>query len=290
MAERQNPQRSDATGPGTQSRRRSGEHPIIRAAFTNVVRNVAALSASEIVQLVLWPDNLAAWSRTVGEDDSQLSNMFRRHRAYTRLRRRLAERLDVPVSVLDHLIEATPALPMSRRAPAQDEVLADAGVAPFIPRPPIDWSAPPYPRYREGTNPLERLALRRLSLEILAMPTSRIVGYALWPDSLAAWADRSKRFSLSQVLTSLSGARRYPYVDAALARRLGVRVVTLDEFIRSTKPEPAATQPAPHEGVADALWDKALDRPPGDRRPRSGHASPPAPEPTTEGPQQELEL
>lgn len=207
-------------------------------AVENIHRHIAALSGSEVVQLVLFPESMAAWSAGAGVDESQVANLFRRHRTYVRLRRLLAERLGVPVMVLAHLIDADPAVPPSRRPAALAEILAQAGIPEGDPRPPIDWRAPPYPSYREGTNPLERLALANLAVVVPGMPASRIVGYAIWPESLAGFAARSKRFSLGALLTTLSGMRRSDAIESALARRLGVRQVELDAFIGSTKRYP----------------------------------------------------
>src|SRR5579883_3206139 len=83
---------------------RGPDDPIVRQAVENVGRNIASLTASEVVQLVLYPESLAAWAAGAGVDDSQVVNLFRRHRRYTRLRGLLAARLGVPIAVLDHLM------------------------------------------------------------------------------------------------------------------------------------------------------------------------------------------
>lgn len=226
-------------------RERIAADPIVRTAVENIHRHIAALSASEVVQLVLFPESIAAWSAGAGVDESQVANLFRRHRTYVRLRSLLAERLGVPVMLLAHLIDADPAVPPSRRPAALAEILAQAGIPSGDPRPPIDWRSPPYPSYREGTNPLERLALANLTVVVPAMPASRIVGFALWPESLAGFAARSKRFSLGALLTTLSGMRRSDTIEAALARRLGVRQAELDTFIGSTKRDALAAAEPP---------------------------------------------
>lgn len=218
-------------------RERGDADPVLRAAVDNVTRNVGALSASEIVQLVLYPQPLAAWAEGAGVDESQVANLFRRHRRYARVRQLLTERLGMPLLVLAHLIDAAPAAPTTHRSPAHMEVLRAAGLATPDERPPIDWRAPPYPPYREGTNPLERLALANLAGGVASMPTSRIVGYALWPESLAGFAARSGRFTLGQLLTTLSGLRRADAIETALARRLNVSRGVLDRFIASAKRE-----------------------------------------------------
>jgi hypothetical protein len=218
-------------------RERGDADPVLRAAVDNVTRNVAALSASEIVQLVLYPQPLAGWAEGAGVDESQVANLFRRHRRYARVRQLLAERLGVPLLVLGHLIDAAPAPPSTHRSAAHAEVLRAAGLSVPDERPPIDWREPPYPTYREGTNPLERLALASLAAGVASMPSSRIVGYALWPESLAGFAARSGRFTLGQLLTALSGLRRSDSIETALARRLNVSRGVLDRFIASAKRE-----------------------------------------------------
>jgi hypothetical protein len=219
---------------------RTADDPIVRAAVENVRRHVAALTASEVVQLVLYPESLAAWATGAGVDESQVANLFRRHRTYVRLRQLLADRLGVPIAILAHLIDAAPAVPPSKRPVAQAAVLRAAGLGEWYERPPIDWRTPPYPAYREGTNPLEQLALANLALTAAAMPSSRIVGLALWPESLAGFAARSGRFTLGSLLTTLSGLRRSDSIESALARRLGTTRVELDRFIGATKGDPFA--------------------------------------------------
>jgi hypothetical protein len=219
-------------------RERGDADPVVRTAVDNITRNVAALSGSEIVQLVLYPEPLAAWAEGAGVDESQVANLFRRHRIYARVRQLLTDRLGVPLAVLAHLIDAAAASPTIHRSAAHAEVLRAAGLAVGDERAPIDWRSPPYPRYREGTNPLERLALAGLAAGAASMPSSRVVGYALWPESLAGFAARSGRFTLGQVLTALSGLRRADYIETALARRLNLSRGALERFIASSKRDP----------------------------------------------------
>ncbi len=223
------------------STHRTLDDPIVKAAVENVRRHVASLSASEIVQLVLYPESLAAWSARARVDESQVANLFRRHRTYTRLRQLLAERLGVPFLVLAHLIDAAPTVPAARRPAAHAAILAAAGLPSIEDRPPIDWRTPPYPSYREGHNPLELLAAAHFAVTAPTMPASRIVGLALWPESLAGFATRSRRFSLGALLTALSGLRGSDVIEAALAQRLGVRRSALDQFIGAEKAPNAAT-------------------------------------------------
>jgi hypothetical protein len=221
---------------------RSATDPIVAAAVDNVRRQVASLSASEVVQLVLYPEPTAGWAQGVGVDESQVANLFRRHRTYARVRLMLAERLGVPLAVLGHLVDGAPAVSAARRPAAHAEILRAAGFDPEAPRPPIDWAKPPYPSYRDGTNPLERLAVANLAATAPSMPGSRLVGLAIWPESLAGFAARSGRFTLGQLLTVLSGLRRADYIETALARRLHVSRGSLDRFIGSSKTDPYARQ------------------------------------------------
>lgn len=226
-------------GPRSRDERRTDD-PIVAAAIANVRRNIAALSASEIVQLVLYPDPLVAWATGAGVDDSQVANLFRRHRRYNRLRALLAGRLGVPIAILDHLIDAPAAVPAVKRPAAYAAILDQAGLGAWTRPQPIDWAAPPYPLYRDSTNPLERLAVAVVAAAAPSMPASRIVGYAMWPETLAAFAERAQRFTLDQLLTTLSGLRRADAIEVALARRLRVPHRTLDAFIRATKRDPFA--------------------------------------------------
>jgi len=235
--------------PG-RARERGSADPLVRAAVDNVTRHIAALSASEVVQLVLYPEPMAAWAATARIDESQVANLFRRHRRYVRVRQLLADRLGVPVSILAHLIDAAPAVPEAKRPTGHADVLRAAGLDPDARRPPIDWRTPPYPAYRDGTNPLERLALRSLAAGIASMPASRVIGYALWPESLSGFATRSQRFTLGQLLTTLSGLRRSDPIEVALARRLGVSHATLDAFILATRRDPYAPPPELREPAA----------------------------------------
>ncbi len=237
--------RAEAAGPGERQR----SDPIVALAVDNVRRNLAALSGSEIVQLVLFPEPLAGWAHAAGVDESQVANLFRKHRRYQRLRELLASRLGVPLGVLNHLVDGHPAVALAKRPAGYDAILAESGLAGWASRGPIDWSTPPYPPYRDGTNPLERLALANLAASATAMPASRIVGYAIWPETLAAFAARSGRFTLDQLLTALSGLRRSDPIETALARRLRVTHRTLDAFIRSTKRDPYADAESGSEPV-----------------------------------------
>jgi hypothetical protein len=244
----QAPHRSAPQGPGesptgVERVERRHSDPVVRAAIANVAVNLAALSASQVLQLALFPDTLTAWAARCGRTAGQVFNMLRRARPYAQLRSALADRLQVPPAVLDHLIDAELAPPLAHRLAGREQILADAGIpASRHERPSIAWDRPPYPPHRDGTNPLERMALERLRSEAPAMPGTALVSLALFPDHIASWA-RSQGYHLNRVLSSLSGTRRFAYLDGALARRLGVSAEVLDRFIRAARREPTAILP-----------------------------------------------
>src|SRR5215218_4339955 len=84
-------------------RERSGRNAIERKAVFRVQTDVASMPASLVVQLALWPDDVAHWSRASGEDESLVYNMLARRKPYWRAREALARRLQVSVAVLSHL-------------------------------------------------------------------------------------------------------------------------------------------------------------------------------------------
>jgi hypothetical protein len=236
---------TDVREPPLRSTRseRHARDPVVRAAIANVAANLQALSPSELLQLVLFPDTLTEWSSRAGRTPAQVFNMQRRTRPYAQLRIALADRLQVPLAILSHLIDADPGPPAAHELPERVRILADAGLSlARDAQAPIAWDRPPYPPYRDGSNPLERLALARLEAEAPAMPGTSLVSLALFPDRIATWA-RAHGYHFNRVLSSLSGTRRFAYLDTALARRLGVTVDALDDFIRARKREPLATQP-----------------------------------------------
>lgn len=222
---------------------RDTSDPIVRAAIENVRVNLAALPASEIIQLVLFPDTITSVTDRVGERNCMVSNLFRGHRRYNRLRQVLAEYLQVPLPILSHLIDATPSRPVAQQLPDQADVLEVAGLAPELQRPPIDFRDPPYPLYRDGTNPLEVIALRRIEREAPAMPGTRIISYALFPEGLWHWAKR-EQWNADGVLSALSNNVRNSKIERAVARRLGTDMKVLDRFIQSERKEPVVTLPA----------------------------------------------
>lgn len=249
----------DASAPvGRARRERTGRNAVERKAVFRVQTDVASMPASLVVQLAVWPDDIARWARTAGEDESLVYNMLARRKPYFRARETLARRLQVNVAVLSHLIEADRPLPTAQRPPGPD---GSPSLGPFADLAPIDWNAPPFPAYREGTNPLERQAVKRVELEIASMPASMVVGLALWPSTLASWA-REQRVSQSVLTGTLAGSPSDP-VRSALARRLGVGRDDLEELIAGIRRQPSAivppAPPSPPPAVSDAPSDRPSD-------------------------------
>ncbi len=208
---------------------RTGDTRVERLAVRTVAREVAAMPASLVVQLALWPDELARWARAARTDSSVVYNTLAARKPYRAVRERLAARLDVSVGVLGQLIDAARPLPTAQRDPgARTTASADE---------PIAWSEPPYPAHRTGTNPIERRAAATVAREIAAFPASTVVGLALWPETLAAWS-RDRKLAASVIWAVLAGAPSAPVRDM-LARRLGVTVRDLGTLIDARRQEPA---------------------------------------------------
>jgi len=238
--------------PTATRRERTGQNAVERLAIAVVRREIAAMPASLVVQLALWPDEVAAWAREIHASESLVYNMLAARKPYARTRLQLAHRLDVGLAVLDHLIEARRATPTSRRGP--DATAADA------PSAPIDWTRPPYERRRDGTNPVEQRAVRVMELDVASMPAATVVGLALWPESLSEWS-RAERLKSSVVWATLAGSPSVPVRDA-LARRLGVSLRTLDDLVTDARAVSVARRPpaAPAE-VAPPKRERAAPPP-----------------------------
>lgn len=219
---------------GVAGRERDGRNVVERKAVFRVRREVAAMPASLVVQLALWPDEIAAWARGEGTHESLVYNMLARRKPYQRVRERLAQRLEVPTAVLSHLVDARRPLPHAKREVARADGLPDAGSG----EPPIDWVVPPYPLYRDGSNPIERRALRLVERDVASMPASAVVGLALWPETLADWS-REQRLKASVVWATLAGSPS-ERIRGELARRLDVTRRDLDELVGAARAVPFA--------------------------------------------------
>jgi hypothetical protein len=233
---------------------RTGDNPVERLAVAIVRREIAAMPASLVVQLALWPDDIAHWARDERLSESLVYNMLAARKPYSKTRARLADRLAVPTATLDHLVEARRPQPSSRLGPdaVGSDDTRDSEEVPFGPPaewPPIDWRTPPWPRYREGTNPIERRAVRCVEVDLASMPAATVVGLAIWPETLAEWS-RRERLKSSVVWATLSGSPSAPVRDA-LARRLGVTLRDLDSLVSLARRVPIARRPSAVDRRAD---------------------------------------
>lgn len=219
---------------------RTGATRVEQLAVRTVAREIAAMPASLVVQLALWPDELARWARNTRVDTSVVYNALAGRKPYRAVRERLAARLDVSPGVLGHLIDAARPLPTAQRDP---DVPPSAD-------PVVDWSEPPYPAHRTGTNPIERRAAATVAREIAALAASTVVGLALWPETLAGWS-RERKLAASVVWAVLAGAPSAPVRDM-LARRLGVSIRELGALIDARRQEPALRRGADARGGANA--------------------------------------
>ena len=96
----------------------------------------------------------------------------------------------------------------------------------------------PLPRQRDGSTALERLAVARLRVDVASMPASDVVQYALWPDTLAAWA-RDAAVAPAVAYNMLSRFKPYRRVRELLALRLDVPTFVVDHLIDAPRPLPA---------------------------------------------------
>ena len=108
---------------------RDGTSTLERKALYRVQLEIAAMPASLVVQILLWPEKMTDWAREENVTPALVYNMLGGFKPYHDLRHRLAQRLGVPKSALDHLIDGRRPQPTSRR----------------IPDPPADSAPPPAP-------------------------------------------------------------------------------------------------------------------------------------------------
>jgi len=215
---------------------RSGNSPIEQRALARLLADAPAMPASDIVQMLLWPQTLADWARANGIASAVAYNMLARFKPYRRVRELLAARLEVPAWVLDHLVDAGRPLPAARSTTPRSLTLPDAA-------PPRDVSPTErLPAVRDGSNPLEQRALWRVRNEIAALPASLVVQLAIFPETLAEWA-RRKSVPAAMVYTTLAGSQRNPRIRDQLARRLDVGSRDVDQLIDSVRPEATSLAP-----------------------------------------------
>jgi hypothetical protein len=259
------PSETDRPEPSALPRERDGASLLERFALARLRQDAAALPASEIVQLVLWPASVADWARDAGVSTAVAYNMLSRFKPYRRVRELLALRLDVPTFVLDHLIDAARPLPAALRALPDDPAAGQTA-----PPPPPEPVSPTQrlPAVRDGSNPLERRAVWHVWRQIAALPASLVVQLILFPETLAEWA-RRRQVPASMLYAMLAGTQAHPGLREPLARRLGVPGRALDVLLDAQRREPVLAQPA------------LADRPPDEPTVAASAPSPaePAPEP-----------
>ena len=260
---------TDPLQPTPLPRERDGSSPLERLALARVRQDVGALPASEVVQLVLWPDSLAHWARDAGVSTAVAYNMLARFKPYRRVRELLAHRLDVPTFALDHLIDAPRPLPAALGA--HPDALRD------LAEPPAPEPVSPTARLasvRDGSNPLEQRAVWQLWRQIAAVPASLVVQLILFPETLAEWA-RKRGTPASMLYAMLAGSQPHPGLRDALARRLGVAGHVLDALLDATRREPATARPPLADRIPDppAAHDEPADDTPARDR---GDDEPPA--------------
>lgn len=242
--------------PASRQAVHDGRSPLERYAIARLRADVAAMPASEIVQLILWPQTVADWARDAQVAPAVVYNLLSRFKPYRRVRDLLALRLEMPVAVLDHLVDAPRPLPSSLRAPtsaAADGGPLDGGPLNAEPAPPPtadEWrrAGSPLPTVRDGGNPLELRAVYRVWHDAAALHASLLVQLSLFPETLALWA-RRRRIPPSLLYGVLAGTQRHSGIREALARQLGLSIAAIDHAIDAPRREPARPAAIP---LADA--------------------------------------
>jgi hypothetical protein len=202
------------------------------------------MPASEVVQLVLWPQTVAEWARDSHVAPAVAYNMLSRFKPYRRVRELLARRLEVPTFVVDHLVDAPRPLPRALAVPKGDDGTPDP---PPVPHHPVSPSLQ-LPAVRDGSNPVEQRAVWHVWTELAALPASILVQIALFPETLADWARRAG-VPPSMLYGMLAGTQSHPGLREALARRLDVARHALDRLVDGTRREVSVPHPVP---LADA--------------------------------------
>ena len=103
--------------PPPPSRDRDGLSALERKALYRVHTELPAMPASLVVQILLWPEKITDWARDESVTPALVYNMLGGFKPYHGLRERLAQRLGVTKSAVDHLIDARRQQPSTRRIP-----------------------------------------------------------------------------------------------------------------------------------------------------------------------------
>jgi hypothetical protein len=118
--------------PPPPSRDRDGLSALERKALYRVHTELPAMPASLVVQILLWPEKITDWARDENVTPALVYNMLGGFKPYHGLRERLAHRLGVTKSAVDHLIDARRQQPTARRIPEPppEFVADDVSLAP----------------------------------------------------------------------------------------------------------------------------------------------------------------
>ena len=140
--------------PPPSLRDRDGLSALERKALFRVHTELPAMPASLVVQILLWPEKITDWARDESVTPALVYNMLGGFKPYHGLRERLAHRLGVTKSAVDHLIDARRQQPSTRRIPEPpaDFVTDDVSLAPSLPPKPLSGLTDPLPTVREPDN------------------------------------------------------------------------------------------------------------------------------------------
>ena len=149
------------TIPPPASRDRDGLSALERKALYRVHTELPAMPASLVVQILLWPEKMTDWARDESVTPALVYNMLGGFKPYHGLRERLAQRLGVTKSAVDHLIDARRQQPSTRRIPepppdfVPDDVSFGTGRAPTAGEAPTSESPDEEPSPHEEPSPGE---------------------------------------------------------------------------------------------------------------------------------------
>jgi hypothetical protein len=246
---------------------RDGSNPLERMALYRAGLDVGAFPATLVVQLAMWPNQVVTLARQAGRSPAMFYNALTRAngRPYHSVRRIFVGYLrsiarqhgsdpdPVTKQAIDHLLDARPA-----EHHGESPIAAPGRRDEPVPLPPAAaWDESRPPVVRDGSNPIERMALAALHRFVAAMPASEIVQLVLWPSSLAQWA-REAELEAGAVYNTLAWRNQWAYkrIRTALADRAGVSVFAVDALIEAPRreaPPAGAWTPEPDASVQGTL-------------------------------------
>jgi hypothetical protein len=131
--------------PPPAARNRDGLSALERKALFRVHTELPAMPASLVVQILLWPEKITDWARDESVTPALVYNMLGGFKPYHGLRERLAQRLGVTKSAVDHLIDARRQQPSTRRIPEPPPNFGPDDVSLATGQPSADPSSPSQP-------------------------------------------------------------------------------------------------------------------------------------------------